>query len=156
MLLKFPSEKFKGGALNHLTFCLFFQRFLANEYNLAGRNNLERAQADEIVDTITDLMNTHIPAIMACKDEESKHPLVMRLRESATEMFDRLAKRLAGRGGQYFAGNALSWADLFFFAFCEILENFLEKFELEDSLADLRQRVGELPNIESWVRNRPQ
>ena len=101
-------------------------------------------------------MNTHIPAIMACKDEESKHPLVMRLRESATEMFDRLSKRLAGRGGQYFAGNALSWADLFFFAFCEILENFLEKFELEDSLADLRQRVGELPNIESWVRNRPQ
>jgi hypothetical protein len=36
---------------------------LANEYNLAGRTNLEKAQADEIVDTILDVMNASIPFI---------------------------------------------------------------------------------------------
>ena len=32
-------------------------RFIAREVGLAGRNNLECAQADEAVDALTDLMN---------------------------------------------------------------------------------------------------
>ena len=77
-------------------------RFLANEYNLAGRNNLEKAQADEIVDTLLDLMG-NIPAIMTCKDDDKKKELVAKLKEKATDTFDRLTKRLESRGGQYFA-----------------------------------------------------
>ena len=32
-------------------------RFLANEFNLAGKNALEKAQADMVVDNVTDLFN---------------------------------------------------------------------------------------------------
>ena len=73
-------------------------RFLANEFNLAGRNNLERAQADETIDAIKDLMETIAP-IMGCKDEEQKKELVAKLKERACECFDRLCKRLEARYG---------------------------------------------------------
>ena len=131
-------------------------RFLANEYNLAGRNNLEKAQADEIVDTLMDLMG-NIPAIMTCKDDEKKKELLAKLKEKATETFDRLTKRLESRGGQYFAGNGLTWADIFFFTFNEQLNNFCpmhcDGYLL---LKNLVERVGALPNIKHWVANRPQ
>ena len=40
--------------INHPPFVLF--RFLAHEFGLAGKNNLENAQADEVVDAVSDLM----------------------------------------------------------------------------------------------------
>ena len=46
-------------------------RFLANKYNLAGRTNLERAQADEIVDTITDLFK-NVYAVSGEGEERQK------------------------------------------------------------------------------------
>ena len=46
-------------------------RFLANKYNLAGRTNLERAQADEIVDTVTDLFK-NVYAVSGEGEERQK------------------------------------------------------------------------------------
>ena len=37
-----------------------FVRFLAAEYGLAGNTNLERAQANEVVDAVADLQNAMI------------------------------------------------------------------------------------------------
>ena len=37
-------------------------RFLAGEFGLAGRNNVEKAQADEIVDAVSDLQDAMIKA----------------------------------------------------------------------------------------------
>ena len=34
---------------------MLYFRFLANEYGLAGRNNIENAQTDEIVDAVNDM-----------------------------------------------------------------------------------------------------
>merc|ERR1719357_1105271 len=35
-------------------------RFLANEFGLAGKNNTEKAQADEVVDAVVDLQNAAV------------------------------------------------------------------------------------------------
>ena len=37
-----------------------FVRFLAAEYGLVGNTNLERAQANEVVDAVSDLQNAMI------------------------------------------------------------------------------------------------
>ena len=52
---------------------------MANEYNLAGKTNLEKAQADEVIDTLLDVMNSTLPPIMKTKDEEEKKELIAKL-----------------------------------------------------------------------------
>merc|ERR1711970_1003850 len=44
-------------------------RFLAKEFDLAGKGNLEQAQADEIVDVLVDIINKGVSLHFA-KDEE--------------------------------------------------------------------------------------
>ena len=46
-------------------------RFLATEYGLTGRTSLEAAQADEIVDAVTDIVNTRVRAVFE-PDEAKK------------------------------------------------------------------------------------
>ena len=46
--------------INH-PFVLF--RFLAHEFGLAGKNNLENAQADEVVDAVSDLITVMFKAL---------------------------------------------------------------------------------------------
>ncbi|CAF1635447.1 unnamed protein product, partial [Didymodactylos carnosus] len=39
-------------------------RFVAKQFNLAGRDNLEQAKVDSVVDTIVDLMEKIIPVML--------------------------------------------------------------------------------------------
>ena len=47
-------------------------RFVARELNLAGKNNLEQAQADAIVDTLMDLVNYYYRVIYPIQDANEK------------------------------------------------------------------------------------
>ena len=59
------------------TLRLIFDRFLANEFGLAGRTPLESAQADEVVDAITDLVSARYAAMFetdeAMKSEKMRN-----------------------------------------------------------------------------------
>lgn len=44
-------------------------RYLADKFDLAGRTNLERAQADEVVDCLNDLVEARAEAVKA-EDEQ--------------------------------------------------------------------------------------
>ena len=46
-----------------------WSRFLAAEFGLAGKNNLESAQANEIVDAVSDLQNAMVKVVFG-KDEK--------------------------------------------------------------------------------------
>ena len=50
-----------------MTSCL---RYLAEQFDLAGRTNLERAQADEVVDSLNDLVEARAEAVRA--EDEGK------------------------------------------------------------------------------------
>merc|ERR1711879_99427 len=102
-------------------------RFVAREVGLYGKSSLEQAQVDEIVDVIQDL--TLVTAL------------------------GQLEKRLVSRGGEYFVGNSLTWADTHVFMYISDLEPAaLEKFP---KLTALKERVGNVPNIKAWVESRP-
>ena len=131
-------------------------RFLANEYGLAGCDNLARAEADEAVDCMGDLFAAAVPIIEAAP--EAKPALIKKfVGETVPKIFGLLEKRLAGRGGQFLAGNALSWADLNLFVLVDTIKAFgvtsIKEYPLLESLC---QRVGNLPNIKHWMENRPQ
>merc|ERR1712179_200726 len=63
-------------------------------------------------------------------------------------------QNLISRGGQYFVGNNLTWADLhvYMYATDAVDKAVLAKFP---KLANLVERVGNVPNIKTWVESRP-
>ena len=129
---------------------LTITRFVAREVGLAGRNSLECAQADEIVDAFNDLFEAGGKAFFSKDDALMKKYAT----ETVPNGLTNLEKRLSSRGGQFFAGNALTWADILAFNFCSSLpdQSALSNFPKIKSLVD---RVAAIPNIKTWVAKRP-
>ena len=76
-----------------------------------------------------------------------------------TEVFPtvlaQLEKKITERGGKFLVGGKLSWADIHLFFFCS--DEFLEPEVLKEfpNVADLVNRVGEIPNIKKHMETRP-
>merc|ERR1712128_393519 len=88
-------------------------RFLAAEFGLGGKTNLESAQADEIVDAVSDLQ-TAMAKVAFGRDEKGVPNVLDNVYPTGLA---NLEKMLVSRGGQYFVGNNLTWADLAVFQF---------------------------------------
>merc|ERR1712098_673486 len=65
-----------------------------------------------------------------------------------------LETKLTTRGGQFFVGNNFTWADLHTFMYVSDLpdKSVLKSFP---KIANLVERVGNIPNIKNWVETRP-
>merc|ERR1712117_812304 len=142
-----PILKWDGEVLCQSMACA---RFIAREVGLAGNTNLESAQVDEIIDVIQDLINAGVKLYFA-KDEEGmkKHKEV-----TIPTALGQLEKKLASRGGQFFVGNNFTWADIHTFMYISDLpdKSALSSFP---KIANLVERVGNIPNIKQWVETRP-
>eukprot|EP00092_Neocalanus_flemingeri_P011091 GFUD01011939.1.p1 GENE.GFUD01011939.1~~GFUD01011939.1.p1 ORF type:complete len:210 (-),score=56.02 GFUD01011939.1:177-779(-) len=132
---------------------LTIARFLAAESGLTGRNNLENAQANEIVDAVADLQNAFVKVFFA-KDQDG---VMNALDKTYPAGLANLEKILKSRGGQFFVGNNLTWADLVVFQFVnDGMANTPPKdLKAFPNIADLCKRVAEFPNIKSWLAARP-
>merc|ERR1712018_555814 len=124
-------------------------RFIAREVGLAGNTSLEQAQADEVVDVIQDLINAWVKLYFA-KDEAGLKKFG---EETLQTALGQLETKLATRGGQYFVGNNLTWADTHVFMYLGDLPK--EAYANYPKLVSLYERVGAVPNIKAWVDSRP-
>ena len=106
---------------------------------------------DEIIDVIQDLINAGVKLFFA-KDEAGmkNHGEV-----TVPTALGQLEKKLVTRGGQYFVGNNFTWADLHTFMYISDLpdKSVLKRFP---KLANLVERVANIPNIKKWVETRPE
>ncbi|CAF1105124.1 unnamed protein product [Rotaria sordida] len=133
-------------------------RFLARQFHLAGKDNLEQAKAEAVADTATDLLNKFGPIIWYEEEPQKKasiekffaNELPKHLRNLET-----LAKAYSN-GGSFFVGNQLTFADLHVY---DVLENVLE---IDNNILDQylwlktnRQEVGKHPKIAAYLKNRP-
>ena len=127
-------------------------RFLAREMNIAGRNSVEMAQVDEIIDAVQDAIDANYKAWYSAKRKEE---LVMLTGKTFPAALSNLEKRLVERGGQFMVGNNFTWADLHLFYFCS--EDFICPSVLQNypKLSNLVSRVGAMPNIKKWMETRP-
>jgi len=128
-------------------------RFLARQFGLAGRNNLEMAQVDEIVDVIQDLLNAWYSLYHAKDTAGQQKHLVTAVPTGMAQ----LEKKLESRGGQFMVGNIFSWADLHLFFYVNDMQLMTGKTVDAEfpKIKNLVQRVGNLPNIKAWVSSRP-
>jgi len=127
-------------------------RFVAREAGISGRNSLEIAMVDEIVDVIQDAIEANYKAWYSPNRREE---LVKLTGQTFPTTLTQLEKKLTERGGQFFVGNSFTWADLHTFFLCS--EDFICPTVLATypKLSNLVSRVGEMPNIKSWMETRP-
>jgi len=129
-------------------------RFLAAQFGLKGRNNVESAQVDEIVDAIEDVIGVTIKTHFE-EDPAAKAAKVAELNKTAVlPMLQSVEKRLVSRGGQFLVGNNISLADIHLYFFCSEYTT-PPMLTATPKIADLVRRIGALPNIQRWVRARP-
>jgi len=136
-------------------------RYLARKYNLAGKTELEQAQADMIVDCIDDVTKPILNFLFQVTDAEKKEELKKKyLEEQLPEYLTKLEAMLASNksGEGYFVGEGLTWADLYLIRFKEglsmsgVSQNPLDKHLKLKALCD---RVVNLPKIVAYQSKLP-
>ena len=133
-------------------------RFLAKQFNLAGKDNLEQAKVDAVGDTINDLINTYVP-IRQEQDPTKQQELIRKfgLEELPKHLQNlEILGKMYGNGGPFFVGNNLTWADLFFYnvgeSILQINGNCMDTYSW---LQQNRAEVEKNPKVAEYLKNRP-
>merc|ERR1711872_1069693 len=129
-----PKLEYKGESLYQ---SVSIARFLAREFGIAGKTNLEKAQGDERV-----------------KEEKMKKVVG----ETIPTSFANLEKNLERRGGEFFVGDNFSWAELHLLQLVDLIVSMKSQKVLESTpkLANLIQRTKNVPNIKKYLEERPE
>lgn len=137
---------------------LSIARFLAKQFQLAGRDNLEQAKVDAVADTVSEPMALLIP-LRGEKDEAKKKENLRKFFAEDLPKHLRNLETLAksfSNGGPFFVGNHLTWADLHFYDVGESLLQVdgtaLNNFPW---LKRNRQEVERHPKIAAYLQSRP-
>merc|ERR1712173_12100 len=131
-------------------------RFLANEFGLAGNCALTKAQVDEVVDVVSDIQTAMYTAFFE-KDAKLKAEKMKKVGdETIPNNLANLEKLLVKRGGQFFAGNRFTWAELHFLQLVDLMSTMNPKvLDGYPKLANLIERTRKVPNIKKWLEERP-
>jgi len=132
-------------------------RYLAREFQLAGKNNLEAAKADMLVDGVDDVA-AHIRPAMREKDPEKKKELLDAVIKEHIEPFlvkyDHLLKQ---HGHGYFVNDQPTWADVFIF---NTLQNWEKRqpglLQHHKNLHQFVEKIANNPHIKTYIEKRPQ
>ena len=90
----------------------FLKLHLPFRFGLAGKTDIDAAEADQAVDALNDLMINVLP-IRRENDEEKKAELKKKVQiETMPSWLKMMEALLTSKGGNHFAGNQLTWADI--------------------------------------------
>jgi glutathione S-transferase len=133
-------------------------RFLAKQFGLAGKDNLEQAKVDAVVDTSIDLAMKFVPIHFEQDEEKKKIEMAKFLSDELPKHlrnFEILAQ-LYSNEGSFFVGNHLTWCDLEVYDMLDFI------LQIDGSilhsypwLQHNRQEVAKQPNIAAFLKNRP-
>ncbi|XP_033178796.1 glutathione S-transferase [Bombus impatiens] len=130
-------------------------RFVARQYDLAGKTDLASLHIDSVVDTIHDIRYI-IAEFYYEKDEKYKAKKRAAAEKTLPPILESLDQDVKKNDG-YFRDGTLSWADLTFVALLDYF-NFMYKSNLIENYENLKlleKRVLRLPTIRDWFERRP-
>ncbi|XP_038061245.1 hematopoietic prostaglandin D synthase-like [Patiria miniata] len=133
-------------------------RYLAREFGFYGKTSLDAAFIDQALDTVEDIWS-EANHVFHGPQESKPERLDKFLKEWVPSIYACL-ERLIGQNhaGDFFVGNSISIADLFFFTAVDFVDvvskgaNSLEKFP---KLVALKSRIAANPKIAAWLAVRP-
>lgn len=135
---------------------LAIARFLAREFGLSGKTNLEQAQCDVIVQTTEDLRAEWVKVFRE-PDETKKVELQKKLVEEIVPKFWKIFQdTLNSNSTGYMVGDRLTLGDLAVYDVMEIhTRDFPDLIKNFPQLQTHRQKVASIPNIKKYLENRP-
>lgn len=141
---------------------LSISRYLAEQFGLAGKTDLEKLRADMVVHCCEDYVQACMKAHFE-SDETKKAEIVKKLKEEDLKKFytsfEQILKQNKGGDG-YFVADSLTWADIVFAYYT----GFIAMLGLDPAtfLADypklkaLYDKVLKHPKIAEWIAKRPE
>lgn len=153
-----PVLEFPNGSMQ-LPQSITIARYIARENGLAGRDNLESAKIDAIVDTQRDFNEMFYVRIIFERDEVKKAIEMEKvINDDLVKHCENLAKLkdAYSKNNKYFVGDQLSWADLFVYDSIEYLLRFLPqvKDKLDDQFKPLFDTVHNHENLKKYLNER--
>jgi len=133
-------------------------RYLANQFGFAGKTDLDKLQADMIVDCIVDLTNP-LELIFEATEETKKEEVWKNYEPKMDKHLENLQKLLvANNGGDgFFVGDSITWADCIWTGLLYWIRymKFGPLVDKYTKLAALQRRVEAEPRIAAWILKRP-
>ncbi|CAH1248709.1 HPGDS [Branchiostoma lanceolatum] len=131
-------------------------RFVAKRAGMVGKDDLEEAKADMIVDGVKEVFRKLLTMFFE-KDESKKEELKKDVFENTLPECLRSFGKLANPSG-YFVGDSLSWADVEFYNLMEMVRPSFPGDLLKDNanLSKVIANVGGNPAIAKWIKERPE
>ncbi|EZA53007.1 hypothetical protein DMN91_002419 [Ooceraea biroi] len=131
-------------------------RYLAKQYDLSGKTDLDALEIDAVANALHDLRK-QIALFYRETDEVLKAKKKKEVLSTVVPFYLEKLEELASKNGGYLHGGELSYADLFFVAIADSLSNAceLDITRGKPNLKSLREKVLALPGIKTWVEKRP-
>ena len=129
-------------------------RFVAERHGLAGANDVENAEIAGIADCLMDFMVAFMKVRFE-KDEARKAELRKQFDdETVPKYLTALSKHVSPEGWLY--GPKITYADIAFFNFAAFHDHLSdEQLSAYPKLKKINEKVGALPNIAKYVKERP-
>merc|ERR1711936_588429 len=150
-----PILEYKGEVIAE---SMAIAKLLAEHCGLAGSDRLVKARADEVAQALNGFLTDISKFFFA--PEETRDALRKEFCEKTLPpKFSQLEARLCQNGGQHFAGENLTYADLMLVVINDNLRS--EKVGAANvignypRLSGLYDRLVDLPNIKAWRESRP-
>ncbi|KAE8747441.1 Glutathione-S-transferase S-4-like [Frankliniella occidentalis] len=133
-------------------------RYLAKQFNIDGKDDMERLQADVFVSHIEDSRAGFVGVLKEQDPEKKAKLLETQKTEVLPAFFEKLDKRVAKNGG-FSAGKSLLWSDI-------MLATYLEALVIKDiigadfdakypNLAKVKDAVFNNPSVKAYIDKRP-
>lgn len=153
-----PVLEFPDGT--QLSQSMSIARYVARETGLAGKDNLESAKIDTVVDTQLDMNEMFHKKVLFEKDTKKKAEELEAF--LAKELFKHVhkltkLKKAYSTDKGYFVGNQLSWADIFVYSSLDrVIQSAPQiKSKLDEHCNDVFQTIGQHPKIQKYLNERP-
>ena len=135
-------------------------RYVARETGLAGRDNLESAKIDAVVDTQRDMNEIFQTKVLFEKDSTKKSKELEKfLAEDLLKHVDRLMKlkKTFSKDSRFIVGDQLSWADIFVYSSIDrvIQAAPQAKLQLDRYFKETFQTIEEHPKLKTYFQERP-
>jgi len=131
-------------------------RYLANEFGLAGKSAVDKAQVDMLADAMSELI-PDLAKIMFTPEDKKAEVKKEVLEEKIPGVLGNIERAVAANKGDYLVGGALSWADLMLLSFADSVEThdpeYLKKYS---KLAAVVGKVKQQPGVRKWRESRPE
>ncbi|XP_019644571.1 PREDICTED: glutathione S-transferase 1-like [Branchiostoma belcheri] len=128
-------------------------RFVARETGMAGKTNLEQAQADAFVDELIEML-PKLYGVAFATDEAKKAEMAAEFDKTMSSKLERCEK-LSGSNG-FLVGNSLLCCDLVLHTVAFNIENYKPgTLKGYPKLAKVMASVNANPKIAAWIAKRP-